>query len=95
MAPINNTFAVSRLLVSATRPAFSHQLPRAVRWQNTAADQPKKTEGTSFESPTASTSEPPSPVHLTKGEVTGSETGAQAQPKHTPNYNAAIDYRTS
>lgn len=95
MPPVN-TFAVSRLLAAASRPAFSRQLPRAVRWQTSGADQ-SKTSSTSVsaESPTASSSEPPSPVHLTKAEVKRPETGAQAQPRHTPDYDAVIDYRTS
>ncbi|KAL1303503.1 hypothetical protein AAFC00_006879 [Neodothiora populina] len=94
MSPMNR-LAASRLLGAAARPTFSHQLPCAVRWQNTANNRPSKTENASDEGPTASTSEPPSPVHLTKGETEKTATGGKAAPRHSPDWNAVIDYRTS
>ena len=94
MPPVN-TFAASRLFAAASRPTFSHQLPRALRWQNTAADQSQKSGATLEKESTTSTDDAPSPVHLTKSEPVRPATGAEAIPRHTPDYNAVIDYRTS
>ena len=88
MSPLNRT-AASRLFAVASRPAFSRQAPRFASNQSfvdsTSAEvdniQPRD--------------EPPSPVHLTKGETKGSESAVQNTPSHAPNYGAAVDYRTS
>ena len=86
--PINRT-AASRLFAVASRPALSQQTPRVARWQSTVG--PNSHEVDNIQS----RDEPPSPVHLTKGETKGSEPAAQNTPSHAPNYGAAVDYRTS
>lgn len=90
MLPINRLAASTLRTAAAARPAFSNQIPRAVRWQSTKTS-------SSEEASTSSPSEPPSPVHLTKGEVSADQTttGSAATPRHAPDYNAVIDYRTS
>lgn len=90
MLPINRLAASTLRTAAAVRPAFSNQIPRAVRWQSTKTS-------SSEEASTSSPSEPPSPVHLTKGEVSADQTaaGSAATPRHAPDYNAVIDYRTS
>ncbi|KAF7846013.1 hypothetical protein BT93_L5595 [Corymbia citriodora subsp. variegata] len=90
--------AASRLFAAASRPTFSRQVPRAVRWETLGHNPPKEAGGQAGR-PNPGTEEPPAPVHLTMGEAGAnkSEKGAdaKAQPKHSPDWNAAVDYRTS
>jgi len=88
MSPLNRT-AASRLFAVASRPAFSRQAPRFASNQSFVA--PNSAEVDNIQS----REEPPSPVHLTKGETKGSEPAVQNTPSHAPNYGAAVDYRTS
>jgi NADH dehydrogenase (ubiquinone) Fe-S protein 4 len=88
MSPLNRT-AASRLFAVASRPAFSRQAPRFASNQSFVA--PNSAEVDNIQS----RDEPPSPVHLTKGETKGSEPAVQNTPSHAPNYGAAVDYRTS
>jgi hypothetical protein len=88
MSPLNRT-AASRLFAVASRSAFSRQAPRFASNQSFVA--PNSAEVDNIQS----RDEPPSPVHLTKGETKGSEPAVQNTPSHAPNYGAAVDYRTS
>lgn len=88
MSPLNRT-AASRLFAVASRPTFSRQLPRIARCESTTG--PNSAEMDTIQS----RNEPPSPVHLTKGEVGGKEAASDSTPSHAPNYGAAVDYRTS
>lgn len=90
MSPLHKT-AASRLFAAAYRPSFSRQIPRVARFESTAAKS-----GPSLEAnQTQSRDEPPSPVHLTKGEVGSKAPASETTPRHAPDYGAAVDYRTS
>ncbi|KAG9665735.1 hypothetical protein KCU81_g2986, partial [Aureobasidium melanogenum] len=88
MSPLNRT-AASRLFAVASRPAFSRQAPRFASNQSFVASNSAEVDNLQRRD------EPPSPVHLTKGETKGSESAVSNTPSHAPNYGAAVDYRTS
>ncbi|TKX21937.1 NADH-ubiquinone oxidoreductase 21 kDa subunit [Elsinoe australis] len=80
----------SRLrLASAT--AYAH--PVSVRWE-TKAHNPPASEGGQRDRPHASTSEPPG-YKAGEAAMIRQEGPAEGAARHTPDYNVAVDYRTS
>jgi len=68
--------------------------PRLVRWE-TVAHSPPKQGGGQKGRPTTSTSEPPGRKFAGESTMISEQTPAEATPRHSPDWNAAADYRTS
>jgi hypothetical protein len=84
-------FAASTLRASA-RPSLSQRAPVLVR-RETVAHNPGMAAGTLKESPATSPSQAPTSTHG-DADIVSRENAAQATP-HNPDYNVAVDYRTS
>ncbi|KAK3065879.1 ndufs4 NADH dehydrogenase Fe-S protein subunit [Teratosphaeriaceae sp. CCFEE 6253] len=77
-------------LRTASRPTLSQRVPALARWQTTG--------GASEEAPRATTSdEPPAggEGRMSPRNMTRIEDASEGQPKHSPDYSVAADYRTS
>jgi hypothetical protein len=85
-------FAASTLRASA-RPSLSQRAPALVR-RETVAHNPGMAAGVlKQDRPTSSPSDAPTSTHG-DAEMVSKEDAAQATP-HNPDYNVAVDYRTS
>jgi len=91
MAPLQR-FAASTLR-SATRPALSFRAPALVRYE-TAGHNPGKEAGGQAGRPSSSSTDAPTIPHG-QSDLIRQEGPVQGQPNHNPDYNVAVDYRSS
>lgn len=91
MAPLQR-FAASTLR-SATRPALSFRAPALVRHE-TAGHNPGREAGGQAGRPSSSSGDAPTIPHG-QSDLIRQEGPMQGQPDHNPDYNVAVDYRSS